>query len=41
MNTQKHKKYMKSYDFNQQLITNTIKPSREKDEIVAAEGVLI
>jgi hypothetical protein len=34
MNTQKHKNNMKSYDFNQQLITNTIKTSREKDELL-------
>jgi hypothetical protein len=32
---------MKSYDFNQQLITNTMIPSKEKDEIAAAEGVLV
>ncbi|CAF3339664.1 unnamed protein product [Rotaria socialis] len=41
MNTLKHKKNMKYYDVNQKLITTRIKPSREKDEIAAAEGVLV
>ncbi|CAF4530924.1 unnamed protein product [Rotaria socialis] len=36
-----HKKNMKYYDVNQKLITTRIKPSREKDEIAAAEGVLV
>ncbi|CAF4524758.1 unnamed protein product, partial [Rotaria sp. Silwood2] len=41
MKTQKHQSNMKSFDMNQQLITNTMKPSREKDEIAAAEGTLV
>jgi hypothetical protein len=30
---------MKSYNVNQQLITDTIKPSKEKDEICTDEAV--
>jgi hypothetical protein len=30
---------MKSYNVNQQLITDTIKSSKEKDEICTAEAV--
>jgi hypothetical protein len=41
MKTQKHQRNMKSYNVNQQLITDTIKPSKEKDEICAAEAVLV
>ncbi|CAF3184543.1 unnamed protein product [Rotaria sp. Silwood2] len=41
MKTKKHEKNMKSYNVNQQLITDTIKPSKEKDEICAAEAVLV
>ncbi|CAF1304803.1 unnamed protein product [Rotaria sordida] len=41
MKTQKHQNNMKSFDMNQQLITNTMKPSKEKDEIAAAEGTLV
>ncbi|CAF4165969.1 unnamed protein product [Rotaria sp. Silwood2] len=41
MKTQKHEKNMKSYNVNQQLITDTIKPSKEKDEICSAEAVLV
>jgi hypothetical protein len=32
---------MKSYNVNQQLITDTIKPLKEKDEICAAEAALV
>ncbi|CAF5031118.1 unnamed protein product, partial [Rotaria sp. Silwood1] len=32
---------MKSYDVNQQLITKTIIISKEKDEVAAAESVLV
>jgi hypothetical protein len=39
MKTQKHQKNMKSYNVNQQLITDTIKPSKEKDETCTAEVV--
>ncbi|CAF1681656.1 unnamed protein product, partial [Rotaria magnacalcarata] len=39
--TKKHQYHMKSYDVNQQLITKTIIISKEKDEIAAAEGVLV
>ena len=38
--TKRHQNNMKSFNINQQLITKTIKPSKEKDEIAAAEGVL-
>ncbi|CAF1150096.1 unnamed protein product [Adineta steineri] len=41
MKTQKHQNNIKSFNINQQLITDTIKPSREKDEICAAEAVLV
>lgn len=36
MKTQKHQKNMKSYNVNQKLITDTIRSSKEKDEICAA-----
>ncbi|CAF1396996.1 unnamed protein product [Rotaria sp. Silwood1] len=41
MKTKKHQNNMKSFDVNRQLITKTIKPSKEKDEVAAAEGVLV
>ncbi len=41
MKNQKHQKNMKSYNVNQQLITDTIKPSKEKDEVCAAEAILV
>ncbi len=34
MKTQKHQKNMKSYNVNQQLITDTIKPSKKKMKFV-------
>lgn len=34
MTTQKHQNNLKSFNINQQLITNTMKATREKDEIV-------
>jgi hypothetical protein len=40
MKTKKHQNNMKSFNINRQLITKTIKPSKEKDEVSAAEGVL-
>ena len=39
--TKKHQQNMKFYDVNQQLVTKTITVSKEKDEVVAAEGVLV
>ncbi|CAF2633550.1 unnamed protein product [Rotaria sp. Silwood2] len=41
MKTQKHQNSMKSFEINRQLITQTMKPTREKDEVSAAEGVLV
>ena len=41
MKTQKHQKNMKPYNVNQQLITDAIKPSKEKDEICAAQAALV
>ena len=39
--TQKHQNNLKSFNVNKQLITTTMKRSREKDEIAAAEGTLV
>ncbi|CAF3250102.1 unnamed protein product [Rotaria sp. Silwood2] len=39
--TKKHQHHMKSYDVNQRLITKKIMISKEKDEVAAAEGVLV
>jgi hypothetical protein len=41
MKTQKHQNSMKSFDINRQLITKTMKPTTDKDEISAAEGVFV
>ncbi len=41
MKTQKHQNFIKSFEINRQLITQTMKPTREKDEVSAAEGVLV
>jgi hypothetical protein len=39
--TQKHQNNMKTFRINQQLITKTMKPSKEKEEVCAAEAVLV
>jgi hypothetical protein len=39
--TQKHQNNFKSFNINRQLITTTMKPTKEKDEVSAAEAVLV
>ena len=41
MKTQKHQNNLKSFGDNQQLITSTMKFTREKDVVAGAEGTLI
>ncbi|CAF0811278.1 unnamed protein product [Rotaria sordida] len=41
MKTRKHQNKIKSFNINRQLITKTMKPLKEKDEVCAFEAVFI